>query len=117
MTILYSDKLLGLWYAEIPPGNMFTALETTDTGFRVVTRLRIYKDDKVFDSEDEKTWYEVLCDTKSYDEMVDNIRKMMSGAPGVGRIYEALREDKTVNEFFEEWTSLPFIHKEVHKTH
>lgn len=44
--------------------------------WHVTYRFRYYRDDKVWDSLDEKNWYEATAEGKSKEEVVDLLRKM-----------------------------------------
>jgi hypothetical protein len=71
MEIKDTDYILGVWFSESKRGNiMVTVKKDIDTGWECECRLRQYVDEKVFDSDDKKTVYNIAFDNKFTDEQV-----------------------------------------------
>lgn len=80
------DYIVGAWFSENPSyGNQLIILKKTidKDHFEAMIRLRKYKDDKIFDSDDEKTVYHVVID-KSELEAIEIIEGMIKVVAPLG---------------------------------
>jgi hypothetical protein len=106
------DKIVGLWflYTTEKQDWMLGVRELEpDQKYELIYRFRNYKDDKYFDSEDEKNWYGgTTTSTRNY--MILSARSMgeqLLAAGAIGSLYEFLN-DKGLKAFLEELANAPF---------
>ena len=113
-----TDSTLGLWYVELPGGN-WTAMLSGDAGrAKLQCRFRWYKGRAIWDSDDAKNFYSI--DNKSGASaatLIDSVRAVIAGmkAMGAGKSYELLRGTGTLDEFFDQFLALPFVHARDHQ--
>ena len=112
MTIELNERTVGVWFIQLTPAQDWLAsIFTTDEGeLKAIYRFRYYVDDKAFDSEDKKNWWE-MTSTKTIAETVENFREIydklwqLSG----GDHYEILMDENGMDDFTERFRKLPFV--------
>jgi hypothetical protein len=71
MEIKNTDYILGVWFSENKRGNILvTVKKDVVTGWECECRLRLYVDEKVFDSDDKKTVYRISFDSGLTEEQI-----------------------------------------------
>jgi major membrane immunogen (membrane-anchored lipoprotein) len=117
VSIEITDRTQGIWYVTIPDGDWMGHIEAQDGGrVKVLYRFRYYKGPEIWDSKDVRNWYSAEADdlTKAVEVMRVVTQKLK--ASGGGESWEVLRGSGSVNQFFEEFKRLPFVHvKKVSK--
>lgn len=107
------DATIGMWCVSLPAGDWLAHLGRLQDGhtFELVFRFRWYRDDKVFDSADEKSWTRMRSkpgDTEAtaiamarfaYQELIDRT--------GSGRHWELMRGARSAVEFAQLLRSMP----------
>lgn len=117
MTWEINEQTLGIWYVQIGTSDWMASVWLKDDGTAEGGyRWRHYRDDKAFDSKDEKNWYTLkqksaepvdpLVLIESVSEMARFIEKM---EPNTKR-YELIRGSGSAEWFMEEFLKLPFVH-------
>lgn len=113
MTIEITERTRALWYLELPNGNWSGVLEELDDGggCKLECRFRWYKGSEIWDSKDEKNWYTVTGGSGTA-KMIDNTRSMIAAMKvrGAGRSWELLRGAESLEDFFQKFVALPFVH-------
>jgi hypothetical protein len=71
VAIVFDEKIVGMWVFPMrtPEGNYLAAIRelVPDEKYELTYRFRYYKDDEVFDSKDERSWYRgTLSGTRNY---------------------------------------------------
>jgi hypothetical protein len=111
------EKLVGIWFlATIPNSQDWMAgvreLEP-DQKYKLTYRFRYYKDDKAFDSEDKRNWYEgTVTGTRAY--VIASLRSVakklaeMSTEP----LYEVLNEHG-LDQFMRDFQDQPFVYMKI----
>lgn len=79
------------------PGNWLAFLSVPEPGANIslVYRFRYYEDDKIFDSEDERSWYKAEISSKvPHLEVIDKVRQLaaqlQAALPGSSNLNERL---------------------------
>ena len=109
-----SEGTIGLWSLEWPEGNWLAHAERTDTGFEMVCRLRWFRDDKIFDSDDERQWF--VLQAGSEDELIKQTRALyidMRRAAPTAEGWELMRGQMSVEEFSALVSRIPGMHTQV----
>jgi hypothetical protein len=119
--MLIDEKIVGIWYlSTIPNAQDWQAAVREiepDNKYELVYRFRYYKDDKVFESEDRKSWYKgTITGTRSF--VIANIRhvaKMLKDSTHTQeKVYEVINENdyqKMLREFMD-W---PHVYSRMEK--
>lgn len=107
-----TDETRALWYLDLPGGNWTAHLSRRDGRAHLRFRFRWYKDGNAFESEDEKHAYVVKDSADSDHVMIAKVRRMIleMQSIGAGNSYELLRGTGTLDEFFNQFLELPFVH-------
>lgn len=109
------ENTVGIWYIQLSRRSdwMGSIRRDVSGAFILDYRFRYYKDDKAFDSEDEKHWYKVT--SKELQTLLDNTRQLVGAMATVsgGEQWECMRGERTPKEFFEAFKALPFVHTKV----
>jgi len=122
VSVILDETIYGLWFIEIPEHGQdwLGSIKRNDDGtYTMNYRHRYYKDDKIFDSEDEKSWYKA---TDTLEKLLDCVEitkdsaTRFFGADNI-RITSLLKEGKTFDEFMAEFHMLPFVHQELSSAH
>lgn len=118
LVIRLDDSIAGFWFVSIGAyqeeiGDYISSVHKTDEGYSLMSRVRMYVDDKTHDSADRKTWFEGKFDTK--EEAITAARvgcEIIKQFPGaeVQDPVELLRGEGTFDQFMEEFMALPFVH-------
>ncbi len=122
MTIRITEGTIGLWFVTLAPdpndvGDWLSSVRREGDKYILTYRFRYYEDDKTFDSNDRKSWYEATTDVNETD--LEEILASMRGAAemiwkkGGGKRWELLKEDMTIEAFMHEWAKLPFVTHKV----
>lgn len=119
MTIVFGEHTIGAWFVSMD-GNRdwLCAAHRDEQGAHLVGRVRIYVDDKRFDSDDVKKWVEVHMDDATDDEVIEKARRsvmvMASQAQIGSEHWELLMRDcDDVFEFGKAWHEMPFNEAQV----
>lgn len=111
MAININDNIVGMWFMSLTPMSDYLAgLSRDGTAFRLLFRFRYYKDDKAWDSKDEKSWHEVRITERTEAQVIEVVRAINKRMFALGAIeqWEVLRGTRTPEEFAHEWLRLPF---------
>lgn len=112
--IVIDEKIVGIWTVQTMPGqNWMAGIRelVPDQKYELVYRFRYEVDDKVFDSEDHKSWYEgVLSGTRNY--VLQSFRQVAHtlAATSVGPLYEILNENGDLKDFQRRLFDCPPMH-------
>jgi hypothetical protein len=110
--IPFSENTVGVWYVHLENSDWLASIWMEDGKATMAYRFRYYKDDKTFDSEDEKNWYGVGSTDPSPDKLVlatrmiaDKMAKMAGE-----EVYELMMADcGSEKAFMEEFAKAPFV--------
>lgn len=114
-----TDKTVGLWFIEWEGVDWLAHLKEVlpEKKYELTHRFRYHKDDKVFDSEDEKRWYQgTLTGTRPFvllnlRELAKKIKDEIHGV----QVYEYLMDDKGVDDLMRRFTGAPFAYAKMEK--
>lgn len=117
MSITLTERTVGIWYVSMDGQDWMAHVAEEDETFELTYRHRYYVDDKNFDSEDKKNWYSGSISKPETTEddiisVMDKMCKMMSDRQD-GVPYRIIKGDKSLDEFVEEFTSMPFSHHKI----
>lgn len=115
MTIEITEKSIALWYVEIPhpPQNLMAHLARGENGaFDLVYRFRYKRDNKAFDSKDDKSWYGGTITNHTEAQALEKMRMLIGilAKKSSGQLYELLRGTGTVEQFMEQLGKMPWAH-------
>lgn len=117
MSISIDENTIGLWFVNIPNGDILTTLSRTpdDNNLEIMWRFRYYRDEKAWDSKDKKHWYRAVGPRQKQEEVISHIRMVcQASALRAGShaedYYELLRGSMSVREFMELLGKQPFAH-------
>jgi hypothetical protein len=105
-----------VWYVAFEGKDWMLALTREGDRFRVDYRFRYYHHPQdPWDGKDRKNWFGGVSDsTFTRDEAISKARLMATItmiAGGGSAVYECVRSlDETVDEYFERFMQLPFVH-------
>lgn len=111
--IKLDEHVVGVWFSKISSTSdwMLCLRELEpDVRYEIVYRFRYYKSDKVFDSDDEKSWFRATCaGTRAYS--IASIRAMSAALTVIadGPLYEVLN-DKGIEDFMRRFQDMPFVY-------
>ena len=111
--ITIDDSILGIWAFSIPNGDYLASLnKLPDGSFRLLYRFRYYRDDKAFDSEDVKNWYEGILSPDHEEIVVHKVSQTIKTMCQIGGrdLCEHLRGNKDLKTYMDEFAKLPFVH-------
>ena len=113
MSIAFNDRIQGLWYVGWDSGDWMAAVESLDDCAKIIYRFRWYRDHKVFDSDDVKSWYEATGDDIA--KAIEAVNTMARGLEQIngGKSYQIMRGTLTTKEMFEQVKLLPFVHSQT----
>lgn len=116
MAIIVNETTLGLWYLDVPAGNIVGGLNKVREGtYLFVNRLRVYLDDKAHDSADKRFWDAHTFESESDEAAIKKCQEFFALCktfPGAGELTEELRGDGTQEDLMNRWQVKPFA-----KTH
>jgi hypothetical protein len=112
MSMELDERTLGFWCVELGHGNWLAHLTQDRDGELILTyRFRWYRDDKTFDSADERKWYTVRPRDRNKSKMIEVIREMFqklceaNGHSG----WELLKGERSFDEFLALLAEMPGI--------
>jgi len=106
-----TEDTIGIWYVEGNDKNWLLTLFHEDGVVKGKYRFRYYKDDDAFNSDDEKSWYN-MTSPDSEKRTIDTIRTvtLMTSIQFKGSITEILRGDKSFDDFVADLMKQDFVH-------
>lgn len=111
--------IVGLWYSENPQtlDNWMCAVwkDKDDERWNVFYRMRYKKDDKIFDSKDEKSWYGFACSGKTQEyQMIKTIDDMQRiGISIMMPKHDRLLIQGGFNDFLEKGKDKKWLHLKI----
>jgi hypothetical protein len=114
MSINFDAKIVGIWYVSTIPNSQdwMGALReiVPDKKYELKYRFRYYNDEKIFDSEDKRNWYEGICTgTKNYCVLsIRSVAAQLAKAANDAKVYEVLNEGDYDN-FLSRFEAQPFV--------
>jgi hypothetical protein len=112
MSIEISEATRGLWFVELPKGDWMASLEALDgERFRIIYRFRWVRDKKIFDTDDVKEW-DGLIGKGTITEGIEHMRAAVHRLQliGAGKVTELLRENLSLEDFFDLLRHQKFAH-------
>lgn len=110
--MVIDEKTVGIWFLPTTENQdwMATVREIEpDAKYELVYRFRYYKDDKVFDSEDEKNWYKATATgTRAFVLAGIRMAASMMAEHAIGKLYEIIN-DGDFAEFSRKFMDAPFV--------
>lgn len=103
MEIKPNDYILGMWFAEDMEGNNFLAsVKKTTEKWECEYRFRYIKDDNIFDSKDEKSFYRFTVGIEAPEEQVKGAMEMLFKCIKIkyNKFSEAVLVQGNVDKFF-----------------
>jgi hypothetical protein len=113
MSMIIDEKTVGIWIVALPEtGDWMAHIRelAPDEKYALVYRFRYTVDDKIFDSADQKHWYEgTLSGTRHY--VVQSFRAVANQMASCARtqVHEVLMENRDTSAFLRRLESLPCI--------
>ena len=125
MTMVIDETLIGIWFVDLSHEDqdwLGTLRYNDDGDYEMVYRHRYYVDDKNFDSEDKKSWYEGTIEKERYteEEIITETRGFvakLSAFADDAPTFELIKGERSVEEFMVEFRALPFVHAKEEKLH
>jgi hypothetical protein len=113
--IKVDEKIVGLWYVSLPGQDWLAGVRELipNEKYELVYRFRYYKDDKVFESDDRKSWYAgELSGTRHF--IVAGLRSLSRGIAEMGATdsthHELLNESGDLAEFQRRLQDAPYMY-------
>ena len=110
MSIEFTKNTVGVWFVGLPDQDWLASIDLVGDEARLIYRFRYHDDDKAWESEDRKNWYQMQ--TERVDELVE-ITKVLANtlARTVGDTpYELLMADfPDLNAFMDAFSHAPFV--------
>jgi hypothetical protein len=110
--ITFDEKIVAVWFVlTIPDRQDWLAAVREiepDAKYELTYRLRYYKDDKAFDSNDKKNWYGgTVTGTRNY--IILSMRKVadMLASVSKAKVYEVVN-DKGLDQFLRDFQDQPY---------
>jgi hypothetical protein len=107
------EDIRAMWFVTLPPkADWLAAAQELEDGTILLTyRFRYYNSDEPFDSKDTKNWYEGKI-TEPLAEVVEKTSRIAAelARAAHGEKYELIRGTATLDQFVDQFTSLPFSH-------
>ena len=122
MSIEINENMLGIWFVAWKDADWMCGAWKSFCGPEARYRFRYYKDEKAFNSRDEKSWYDVKPRREAGDhlftdqEMIDVCSEMaalMAKANSASEKWELIRGASTFEQFVTEFRKLPFAHTKI----
>ena len=113
------DHIRGFFFIGTSDKNVMSSLSEYDDHFTIVHRLRLYLDDKNFDSEDIKHFMAVDVPKPKYtmknvidfmEDFFTNLREVSKQHGEKPEEYVLLRGEAKLDDFMDEFAKLPFVH-------
>ncbi|HEV8189491.1 MAG TPA: hypothetical protein VGP83_17180 [Pyrinomonadaceae bacterium] len=113
--ILFDEKIVGAWFVVLAEDvDWLAGLReiTPDSDYEMTYRFRYYKDEKPFDSTDEKSWYELKAKgTRAY--MIASVRLIVQELIARSKLPKPysfeLLNDGDLHAFMRKWQDAPFV--------
>jgi hypothetical protein len=110
--ITFDEKIVALWFLQTMPTQDWLAAVREikpDEEYELCYRFRYIKDDKIFDSEDRKSWYRgSVTGTRNYVLLsIRNVAKTLESVAS-GELYEVINTDG-IQDFMRRFQDLPFV--------
>ena len=116
----FTENTIATWFVAYGDGSadwQMTVTRKDDGSFDIVYRFRYYKDNKAWDSQDEKNWYRYTAKPgEKQATVMQNCRKVAAEVARVqhGQLWEHVRgRDETLVSFMRRFMKLPFVHARV----
>ncbi len=108
--ITFSEATRAVFFADFGVADWLLVVEATSDGALVIFRCRKINDEKIFDSADEKEWWD--CKIGTVEEAIERSRALFRDASNAlnGQVWELIRGTATFDDFFQEFLKLPFAH-------
>jgi hypothetical protein len=111
--MVIDEKIVGIWYVRLTETSEWMAALrelVADEKYELVGRFRYYKDDQVFDSKDEKSWFRgTATGTRNY--CILGLRETAKSLEALsGRESYEIVNDHGLEEFQKEFMKAPFVY-------
>ena len=111
--IKFDNKIVAIWYLVTIQNHQdwMAAIREIEPEqkYELTYRFRYYKDDKAFDSDDKRNWYEGICTgTRSYVTAAIRATAKALEETADGDLYELLN-DHGYDQFIREFQDMPFV--------
>lgn len=111
MTIVVDDKTIAVFHVDTEFGNVLGAIRPLTEGWLHITiRARLQRDDKVWDSEDEKKWWDIRTED-TVENAIAKLRLIFESVPFRNGPVTEIRNEGSVEEMMERLTSMKGMHK------
>jgi hypothetical protein len=118
VAIIFDEKIVGLWNFPITipiVGDYLAGIRelVSDEKYELTFRLRYFKDDKVFESKDEKHWYQgTLSGTRNFvvGSFREAVKMLAAMQQAEEQITEVLNEKRDLRDFMKRVERLPFMY-------
>jgi len=113
-----NENLVGIWFVGLPGSDWLASISKVDGEATLVYRFRYHVDDKSFDSEDRKNWYQCTIPASGVERLVDDVRTLakLMELNGGEEAYELLMEDfDDVDAFMDQFKQMPFVSYQTEK--
>jgi hypothetical protein len=125
MTIELTNKsyILGFWFSEMKNDDDVLTVswkEGEDSEWKVKIRYRKRNkdNDKIFDNDDEKTWYDIkVPKEKSEDELITLLDRFQKSSPLICNFQDKLIIKGDFDKFLELAETKPWMHIKSEKIH
>jgi hypothetical protein len=109
VTIEITNRTQGVWFVALKQGDWMATIEVpSDGGCKIVYRFRVYRDDKVWGSDDSTRWTEAITtDVPNGIQLVRKMADLLAQEPGANKPYELIRGTGTITQFVEQLGTLP----------
>jgi hypothetical protein len=100
---------IGLWSVSLPAGDWLQHLGVMPDGtYEIVYRFRWYRDDKTFDSADEKRWFRIRTKTGESEAHALEVARYAYGTLNkLGAHWELMRGARSSQEFADVLLAMP----------
>lgn len=111
--IVIDEKLVGIWFLATISGHQdwlaAVSVIEPDVKYKLTYRFRYYKDDKAYDSEDTKNWYEgEISGTRAYVVAAIRMVAKTLESKADDKLYEIMNESGDMQEFMRKFADMPF---------
>lgn len=117
--IEFDENIVAIWYLVTIQNHQdwMAAISEVepDNKYMLRYRFRYYKDDKVFDSDDKRNWYEGTCTgTRNYVIATIRFIAQQLEQKADGELYEVIN-DHGYDQFMREFQQQPFVFMRMEK--
>lgn len=111
-------SVVGIWCVEVatPPSNFMVSLyKNNEARYEIEARLRLYEDDKAFDSEDKKSFWKIKAKDENVSEeeaikMCEKLFKEVCIWPTAKPAWKLMKGTMSNEEFLDALSKQPGIH-------